>query len=108
MPLYLSLVAYTPEALARFTQNPQDRSAAVREWTEARGGKLVSLYHTLGEYHVVVITEEPDGLAAVAGNWTAEAAGHIKTFKSMPLFTAEETLEALRNAGDIALRPPGQ
>jgi uncharacterized protein with GYD domain len=108
MQRILALFTYTPEALAGLLREPQDRSAAVREWTEARGGKLVALYHTLGEYHVVVITEEPDGLAAVAGDWTAEAAGHIKTFKSMPLFTAEETMEALRNADDIALRPPGQ
>jgi hypothetical protein len=34
------------------------------------------------------------------------AVGHLKTFKSIPLFTVEETMEALRNAGDVALRGP--
>jgi uncharacterized protein with GYD domain len=37
MPQTLALVAYTPEALARLTQDPQDRSDAVREMVEATG-----------------------------------------------------------------------
>ena len=106
MQLYLTLVTYTPEALAQLTQNPQDRTAAVREAAEARGGKLVAFYHSSGEYHAAVITEEADNLTGLAGAWTTEAVGHLKTFKSMPLYTAEETMEALRNAGDIALRGP--
>ena len=108
MQLYLTLVTYTPEALTQLTKNPQDRTAAVRESVEARGGKLVAFYHSSGEYHAAVITEEADNLTGLAGAWTTEAVGHLKTFKSMPLYTAEETMEALRNAGDIALRPPGQ
>jgi uncharacterized protein with GYD domain len=106
MQLYLTLVTYTPEALAQLTKNPQDRTAAVREAVEARGGKLVAFYHSSGEYHAAVITEEADTHAGLAGAWTSEAAGHLKTFKSIPLYTPEETMEALRNAGDITLRGP--
>ena len=106
MQLYLTLVTYTPEALAHLTKNPQDRTAAVRESVEARGGKLVAFYHSSGEYHAAVITEEADNLTGLTGAWTSEAAGHLKTFKSIPLYTVEETMDALRNAGDIALRAP--
>jgi hypothetical protein len=67
---------------------------------------LVAFYHSSGEYHAAVITEEADTLAGLAGAWTSEAAGHLKTFKSIPLHTPEETMEALRNAGDLALRGP--
>ena len=35
MSLYLVLFAYSPEALARFAEDPQDHSAAVREMGEA-------------------------------------------------------------------------
>ena len=42
MALYLTLVAYEPEALAQLTETPEDRTAAVREAAEARGGKLVA------------------------------------------------------------------
>ncbi len=108
MQLYLTLATYTPEALAQLTKNPQDRTAALRESVEARGGKLVAFYHSSGEYHAAVITEEADNLTGLVGAWNSEAPGHLKTFKSIPLYTPEETMEALRNAGDVALRPPGQ
>ena len=78
MQLYLSLFSYTPEALARLTQNPQDRSKAVRESVEARGGRPVAFYHSSGEYHGAVITEEADDLAGLAGAWISEAAGHLR------------------------------
>jgi hypothetical protein len=60
---------------------------------------------TIGEYHAAVITEEADTLTGLTGAWTSEAAGHLKTYKLIPLYSVEETLEALR-AGDIALQGP--
>ena len=103
MQLYLTLVTYTPEALAQLTKNPQDRTAAVRESVEARGGKLVAFYHSSGEYHAAVIAEVPDDNPALA--WTIESVGHLKTYKLIHLYSVEETLEALR-AGDIAWQGP--
>jgi uncharacterized protein with GYD domain len=48
MPLYMSQFAYTPEAWAALVDNPEDRSAAVRELTEAMGGRLLSWYLSFG------------------------------------------------------------
>ena len=76
----------------------------MRESAEARGGELVAFYHSSGEYHAAVITQEADTHAGLAGAWTSEAVRHLKAFESIPLYTPEETMEALRNAGDIALR----
>jgi uncharacterized protein with GYD domain len=108
MPRYLNLFSYTPEALASLTKNPQDRSVAVRESSEARGGKLLAFYHMGGgvEYHGFTITEEPDDETAEASGWAVEAAGHIKTFRSFQIFTPEEMMESLRKAGGETLRPP--
>ena len=107
MPQTLALVAYTPEALAGLTQNPQDRSAAVREMVEATGGKLVAFYHSYGEYHAVLITEDPeDATAGAAAAWAADSAGHLKTYKLIPLLTVEESMEGLRKAGELAFRGP--
>ncbi len=107
MPQTLALVAYTPEALARLTQDPQDRSDAVREMVEATGGKLVAFYHSYGEYHAVVITEDPDDDAmGAAAAWAADSAGHLKTYKLIPLLTVEEAMEGLRKAGEMAFRGP--
>ena len=37
MPLYMTQFSYTPEAWATLSQNPEDRSAAVREAAESMG-----------------------------------------------------------------------
>ena len=77
MPRYLNLFAYTPEALASLCDDPQDRSAVVREWTEGRGGKLLALYHMGGgqEYHGFSISEEPDDGTAEAAGWPSRRRG---------------------------------
>ena len=107
MPQTLALVAFTPEALANLTRNPHDRSAAVRELMEATGGKLVAYYHSYGEYHAVVITEDPDDDAmGAAAAWAADSAGHLKTYKLIPLLTVEEAMDGLRKAGEMAFRGP--
>ena len=109
MPLTLALFAYTPEALARLAQDPQDRSAAVRQMVEATGGKLVAFYHSYGEYHGAVITEDPDDdTMGAAAAWAADSAGHLKTYKLIPLLTVEESMEGLRKAGEMTFRGPGQ
>ena len=107
MPQTLALVAYTPEALASLAQNPQDRSDAVRQMVEATGGRLVAFYHSYGEYHAAVITEDPDDDAmGAAAAWAADSAGHLKTYKLIPLLTVEEAMEGLRKAGELAFRGP--
>jgi uncharacterized protein with GYD domain len=106
MRRYLALFAYTPEALAGLLREPQDRSTAVREWTEAYGGKLVAFYHMgEGDYHGLTISETPDGLDPAAG-WAAEAVGHLKSIRFMELYTPEETLESIRKMGGTALPAP--
>lgn len=67
----------------------------------------MAFYHSCsGEYHGAVITEEADDLAGLAGAWISEAAGHLKVFKSMQVYTPEETMEALGKAGGSYLRGP--
>ena len=108
MPLTLTLFAYTPEALAELAKNPMDRSAPVRELAEGMGGQLIAFYHSYGEYHGAIISEVPDEVASTAVSVAAQSAGHLKTFKTIPLLEMEEGLEALRRAGAVAFRGPEQ
>lgn len=50
MPLYMTQFAYTPEAWAALVDNPEDRSAPVRELTEAMGGRVIGWYLSFDEY----------------------------------------------------------
>jgi uncharacterized protein with GYD domain len=51
--------AYTAEAWAALTRDPQDRSEAVRALLGGMGSRLVSFYYSFGEYDGAIIFESP-------------------------------------------------
>ena len=108
MPVYVSQFAYTPEAWAAFTDNPEDRSAPMREQVESMGGRLICWYLSFGEYDGLTIYEVPDDATAGAVVLAAARRGHLRATKTTRLFTAEEGMEMMRRAGGTAYRGPGQ
>ena len=108
MPLYMSQFAYTSEAWAALTQNPEDRSEAIRGLLEAMGGRLVSFYNSFGEYDGLIILEAPDETTAAATIMAAITPGHVKSIKTTLLLSAEQGVEAMRRAGEMTFRRPGQ
>ena len=105
MPLYLSQVAYTPEAWKALVKNPQNRIEAVRPAVEKLGGKVVSGYFAFGDYDVAAIVEMPDHVAAAAIAIAFAAGGACKSVKTTPLMTAAEGIEALRQAARSGYQP---
>jgi uncharacterized protein with GYD domain len=108
MPLYMTQFAYTSEAWATLTDNPEDRSVAVRELLEAQGGRLIGWYLSFGEYDGVVIYEAPDDATAGAVVLAAARHGHLRATKTTPIFTSEESMGMMRRAGTTAFRAPRQ
>lgn len=106
MPLYMSQFSYTSEAWAALAKNPEDRSAAVRGLMEGMGSRLISFYHSFGEYDGVIIFESPDETTAAAGILAAVSPGHVKAIKTTPLLSVEDTMEAMRKAGEMTYRAP--
>lgn len=106
MPLFMIQGSYTSQALAAMTKNPEDRSQAIRPMVEGAGGKLRDVFFCQGDYDVVAIVELPDAEAANAIALTTGGAGHMKAYKTTPLFTTEETMRAMRKAAQITIRPP--
>jgi uncharacterized protein with GYD domain len=106
MALYMVQFAYTPEAWAALTKKPQDRSVPIRDLVQKLGGRLVGLYYCFGEYDGVVLAEIPDDTAAIATSLAAVTPGHVKAIKTTKLFTVEETIQAMRKAGNIAFQGP--
>jgi uncharacterized protein with GYD domain len=93
MPLYMTQFAYTPEAWAALVENPDDRSAAVRELIGSSGGRLISWYLSLGGYDGSIIFEAPDAATAGAALLGAARRRHLRATKTAPLFSAEESVE---------------
>jgi uncharacterized protein with GYD domain len=107
MPHYLLQAAYTSDAWAAMTKNPQDRSAGVGSVIEALGGRLEASYVSFGEYDAVVIAEFPDNQTAAGFAMRAAAAGHLKALKTTPLLTTQEALEAMGRGGSLDYPVPG-
>ncbi len=106
MPLYMVQASYTPQAIAAMIKSPQDRTEAIRTLAEGAGGQVRDVFFSQGDYDVVVLYEAPDAEAANAIALASIAAGHLRAFKTTPLFTGAEIMGAMRRAGELTLRPP--
>ena len=69
MPLYMTQVGYTSEAVAALTRNPEDRSEATGRLAETMGGRLVSFYNSFGEYDVLVTMKLPTRARLRPSSW---------------------------------------
>ncbi len=107
MSHYLIQVAYTPEAWATMVKNPQDRIQAITPVVERLGGKVKDGYLTFGEYDTIAICEFPDDVSAAAFSLAASAGGACKTFRTTPLLTVADGVQAMKKAGNASYEPPG-
>ena len=107
MPLYLTKFSYTPETWARLIAHPEDRRAAAAEYIEAVGGTLHGFWYAFGEHDAYSLLEAPDNVSMAAVALALSAGGAISSLETTVLLSVEETLEALRQAGEIRYRPPG-
>jgi uncharacterized protein with GYD domain len=107
MPRYLIQLAYTPDAWAAMVKQPQNRLEAVRPVVEKLGGKFEHAWLAFGEYDIVGVVEMPENTDAAAFAMAVAAGGAAKTFKTTPLLSVEEGVEAMRKAQEAAYRRPG-
>jgi uncharacterized protein with GYD domain len=107
MALYLTRFSYTPETWARLSQKPEDRRDAAREYIEAVGGKLHGFWYAFGEYDAYSLLEAPDNVSIAAVAMAISGGGALSKYETTVLLTVEETMDAMRKAGDIKYRPPG-
>jgi uncharacterized protein with GYD domain len=105
MPSYLVQVAYTPETVAAFVAQPQDRTEAIGKVVKKLGGKPGKLYLSFGDYDVVGIYEMPDNVSAAAFAMAIAGGGACKSVKTTPLMTGEEAVAAMKKAGSSGYKP---
>ena len=108
MPYYLIELSYTKEAVADLVQNPQDRIEAVRPAYEELGVTIREAYLAFGEYDVVLIAEAPSNVQAVAIAMAVVAGGGVSKYRTTPLMTWEEGVEAMEAAGGSGYQPPSR
>lgn len=99
MATFLLQVSYTAEALAKFVENPQDRTDVVRRTVEKLGGTLNGLWLSFGDYDGVAVLEMPDNTSAAAFALAAGAGGACKAVKTTSLLSPAEGMAAMKKAG---------
>ena len=108
MPLYLSRFNYTPETWARLIRNPEDRRKAAQTYIESVGGKLHGFWYAFGTHDGYTLWEAPDNASMAAVALAIGGGGALRSLETTVLLTVEETLDALRKAGQVQYRPPGE
>jgi uncharacterized protein with GYD domain len=99
MPHYLVQVGYNAGGVAALVKEPQNRIEKVTPAIEALGGRVECGYFAFGEYDVVVVCEMPDNASAAAFALAVGAGGTVSSYKTTPLLTPDEAVEAMRKAG---------
>jgi uncharacterized protein with GYD domain len=102
MPIFVTQGRFTREYLKGGLTKPEDRQAAISRLCEQAGGKLLSLYFTMGRYDFLVISEMADAQAASVISLVAAAGGGIEQAVTTQAFTAAEGKALFERAGRIA------
>jgi uncharacterized protein with GYD domain len=106
VPFYLIQASYGSQATGTMIKKPQDRAAAVRPMIERMGGRLHGLWFAFGEFDVVAIAEAPDNVSAAALAMAIGASGAMSSYRTTPLLTVEEAMQAMKKAGQAGYKPP--
>jgi uncharacterized protein with GYD domain len=107
MTFYLSKFSYTPETWARMIHNPDDRRKATQVYIESIGGKLHGFWYAFGTHDGYNLWEAPDNVSMAAVALAISGGGALSSFETTVLLTVDETMEALRKAGQVKYRAPG-
>lgn len=104
MTIYISQGRYTATAIRAMTAKPENRSEAIAEMLAAAGGRLIGWYLTLGRYDWLIIAEAPDERTLVSAVLAAAAGGSLSDITTTVALSAEDTVKAFGQAGELSKR----
>ena len=80
---------------------------AAKQYIESVGGKLHGFWYGFGSHDGYTIWEAPDNVSLAAVALAISAGGAVSSFETTVLMSVEETLDALKKAGEIKYKTPG-
>ena len=83
------------------------RRKAAQSYIESVGGKLHGFWYAFGTHHGYNLWEAPDNVSMAAVALAISAGGALSSFETTVLLTVDETMDALRKAGQVRYRAPG-
>jgi uncharacterized protein with GYD domain len=94
MPIFVTLYKFTDQGIRNIKESPQRLNAGMKAF-EARGGKILGAYYTLGEFDLVVIGEIADEQAGVANALAQASLGNVRS-TTLRGYTATEFTEIIK------------
>ena len=93
--------------MGRLIGNPEDRRDAAESYIESVGGKLHGFWYAFGEHDGYTLWEAPDNVSMAAVALAISQWRSAQLARDTVLLTVEETMDALRKAGEVGYRAPG-
>ncbi len=94
MATMITLYKFTDQGVKNVKESPQRLKAAIKAF-EAKGGKVLAAYYTLGEYDLVIIGESADQQTGIAHILATAALGNVRS-TTLPAFSAAEFAEIIK------------
>lgn len=94
MRTFVNLYKFTDQGVRNIKDSPQRLNAAVKAF-EAKGGKLLGAYHTVGEYDLVVIGEIADEKDGMAHTLATISLGNVRS-TTLLAYTPTEFAEIIK------------
>jgi uncharacterized protein with GYD domain len=101
MAIFIMQGRFTNQYVKGGVAAPEDRHAAMSRLCEQVGGRLISLYYTLGQYDFALISEMPDARAAAVVPLVISAGGAVTDTVTTQAFTTAEGKDLFERAGKI-------
>jgi len=98
-------VSYTAEGWEALLRKPVDRIEAVRPAVEKLGGKIEGAWFAIGESDLIVILDMPDNISAASFAMAAAGGGTVKSYKTTPLLSIDDGIEALKRGAKCGYKP---
>lgn len=95
MPHYISLLRYTQKGVETLKDSPS-RLDATKKAFEAAGGKLGTIYWTLGRYDAVAIGEFPNDETVLRLGLAGAMQGFVRA-ETLRAFTEDEFRKAVKS-----------
>lgn len=102
MPTFIVTGSYTQKGMAGLIENPSDRGAANKAFTEAMGGRMLGFYVTSGDNDFMIIIEAADSADIAAGVMVASGSGTVHGLKTIRAYDNDEFNKMQRAAGAMA------
>jgi uncharacterized protein with GYD domain len=94
MPIIVTLYKFTDQGIRNIKDSPQRLETAIKA-AEAKGGKLLGAYYTVGEYDLVVITEMEDEEVGLAHTLATVSMGNVRS-TTLRAYTPAQFAEILK------------